>query len=63
MERKNWIVRCYDKKDNLIDSFIIKDRTEHEADNEAQALMPPETEDWTMMPESWTPKHEARVIN
>jgi hypothetical protein len=60
MERKNWIVRCYDKKDVLIDSFKIKDRTEHEADNEAQALMPRETEDWTMMPEDWTPENEAR---
>ena len=50
MERKDWIVRYYDKKDNLIDSFIIRDRTEHEAENEATGLMPPETEDWTMMP-------------
>ena len=60
MERKNWIVRCYDKKDVLIDSFKIKDRTEHEAENEAMALMPPETEDWTMMPEDWTPINDAR---
>lgn len=50
MERKDWIVRCYDKKDNLISTFKIEDRTEHEAENEATGLMPPETEDWTMMP-------------
>ena len=32
---KDWIVRYYDKKDNLIGSHIIKDRTEHEAEEEA----------------------------
>ncbi len=50
MERKDWIVRYYDKKDNLISSHIIKDRTEHEAENEAMGDMPYECEDWTLVP-------------
>ena len=46
---KDWIVRYYDKKDKLINSQIIKDRTEHEAEHEAIADMPYECEDWTMV--------------
>jgi len=46
---KNWIVRYYDKKDKQIGSHIIKDRTEHEAEEEAIADMPLECEDWTLM--------------
>jgi len=49
MENKNWIVRYYDKKNNLIGSHIIKDRTEHEAENEAMADMPDNCDDWTMV--------------
>jgi hypothetical protein len=45
---KDWIVRYYDKKDNLIGSHIIKDRTEQEAENEAIGDMPFECEDWTI---------------
>jgi len=45
---ENWIVRYYDKRDNLIESFLIKDRTEHEAENEAMAQMPDKCEDWTL---------------
>jgi hypothetical protein len=48
---KNWIVRYYDKKDKLIDSHMIKDRTDHEAQEEAIADMPLECEDWTLMPQ------------
>jgi hypothetical protein len=47
--RKDWIVRYYNKKDKLIGSHVIKDRTEHEADNEAVADMPSDCEDWTMV--------------
>ena len=47
--RKDWIVRYYDKKDKLIGSHVIKDRTEHEADNEAVADMPLDCEDWTLV--------------
>jgi hypothetical protein len=50
MDRKDWVVRYYDKNDKEISSHIIKDRTEHEADNEAVADMPLNCEDWSMMP-------------
>ena len=46
---KNWIVRYYDKKDKEIGSHTIKDRTEHEAEEEAIADMPYESEDWTLV--------------
>ena len=46
---KNWIVRYYDKKDNQIGSHSIKDRTEHEAEEEAIADMPLDCEDWTLV--------------
>lgn len=49
MERKNWLVRYYDKNDKEISHHIIKDRTEHEAENEAMADIPRECEDWTMV--------------
>jgi hypothetical protein len=48
-DTKDWIVRYYDKKDKQIGSHIIKDRTEHEASEEAIADMPLECEDWTMV--------------
>ena len=51
METKNWIVRYYDKRNNLIGSHIIKDRTEPEAENEAMGDMPYECDDWTLTPE------------
>lgn len=46
---KNWIVRYYDKKDKQIGSHVIKDRTEHEAEEEAIADMPYDCEDWTLV--------------
>jgi hypothetical protein len=49
-ESKDWIVRYYNKKDDMIGSHIIKDRTEHEAEREAVADMPYECTDWTLMP-------------
>ena len=49
-KRKDWIVRYYDKKDKQIGSAVIKDRTEHEAENEAIAYMPYECDDWTLVP-------------
>jgi len=48
---KNWIVRYYDKKDKLLGSHMIKDRTDHEAQEEAIADMPYNCEDWTLMPQ------------
>ena len=35
--RKNWIVTTYDKYDKVISEWIIKNRTEHEAEHEAIA--------------------------
>jgi hypothetical protein len=48
-EAKDWIVRYYDKRDKQIGSHIIKNRTEHEAEEEAIADMPIEAEDWTLV--------------
>lgn len=50
MDRKDWLVRYYDKNDKEISNHIIKDRTEHEAENEAMADIPRNCEDWSMMP-------------
>jgi hypothetical protein len=49
MERKNWIVRYYDRKDELIGSQIIKDCTENEAETIAVGDMPDDCEDWTLV--------------
>jgi hypothetical protein len=46
---RNWIIRCYDKNDKEIESFIIKDRTEHEAEREAESdPRVLKADDWTM---------------
>jgi len=50
VDTKDWVVRYYDKKNVLLDSHIIKDRTEHEAENEAMADMPDKCDDWTLTP-------------
>jgi hypothetical protein len=47
-ESKNWIVRYYDRKNVLIGSHLIKDRTENEAESEAVADMPDNCDDWTL---------------
>ena len=46
----NWLVRLYDKNDKVIDKFIIKDRTEREAEREAfgEVNRNSKCEDWTM---------------
>lgn len=46
---KNWIVCYYDKDIHNIGTLIINDRTEHEAENEATADMPPNCADWTLI--------------
>ena len=33
----NWIVRCYNEDDKIVQIKIIKDRTEHEAEREAES--------------------------
>lgn len=43
----NWQVVAYDEKNNVIEQWIIKDRTEHEAEKEATADLPI-CDDWTM---------------
>ena len=48
MNRYNWTVCVYDEHDNKIDQWVIKDRTEHEAENEAIADLPSNCADWTM---------------
>ena len=49
-DMKDWVVRYYDKRNVLLDSHIIKDRTEHEAENEAMADIPDKCDDWTLTP-------------
>lgn len=49
----NWIVTYYDIMDNIISSHEIKDRTEHEAEDEAIADLPYNCEDWSLMPEGF----------
>jgi hypothetical protein len=48
MERFDWLATYYDIEDDVIDTVTIKDRTEHEAEREANGLMPFECEDWTL---------------
>lgn len=49
----NWTATYYDIKDNVISQHEINDRSEHEAEDEAIADMPPNTEDWSLMPEGF----------
>jgi len=46
--RYNWKVTAYDKDNNIIEQWVIENRTEHEAENEAMADLP-ECDDWSMM--------------
>jgi len=46
--RKNWMAIYYDKNDKELGFIIIKDRTEHEAENEAMADMPKKCDDWSL---------------
>jgi hypothetical protein len=46
---KNWTATYYDKNNKIIDTILIKDRTEHEAENEAMADMPNNCNDWTLI--------------
>lgn len=50
MKRKtfDWLVRAYDKKDNVKTAIIIKDRTEQEAEKEATPTVT-NAADWTMV--------------
>lgn len=44
----DWLVTVYDKNDKVEDAFIIEDRTEHEAENEATPDVQ-DAADWTMV--------------
>ena len=48
---KNWVVTFYDKNNKIINTIIIKDRTEYEAQKEAIADIPHNCDDWTLMPQ------------
>lgn len=49
-ERMDWIVRLYNKYDVVIESYIIQDRSNHEATNEAMYYVESvsECEDWSI---------------
>ena len=49
----NWIVTYYNIYNQIISSYIIKDRNEHEAEHEACADMPCDCEDWSLMQEGF----------
>jgi len=54
MKTKNWIVRVYNEDDKIIDKWIIKDRSEHDALSEAENEMDRVSQredyaDWTMV--------------
>ena len=50
MKRKtfDWIVACYDENNKVEEAFIIEDRTEQEAEKEAQSSGVDQFDDWTM---------------
>jgi|ERR1035437_391229 hypothetical protein len=50
-EPTDWIVTTYNKSDKILKSWLIQDRTEHEAENEsASEVNKKGVDDWTMMP-------------
>lgn len=57
-DTKNWKFRAYDRGRKEIESFVIKDRTEGEAKNEAMRFVETHTllniDDWTLTPEAST---------
>ena len=49
---ESWIVRAYDKKNKVIDCWVIENRTESQAMNEASAdiqKLGADVDDWTMV--------------
>mgnify|MGYP003593690661 CR=1 FL=1 len=45
----DWVVKCYDEDNVLIDEFDILNRTEPEAEREAMAQLPANCDDWSMV--------------
>lgn len=51
--RRDWVARAYAPDGRLVEAWSIKDRTEHEASNEAEAdvkRLGSRVDDWTLMP-------------
>lgn len=44
----DWLVVSYNKFDEVMDAFVIEERTEHEASKEAEADIPKKASDWTL---------------
>ena len=49
-ETLDWVVTVYDDRDEVLDFWVIEDRTEHEAEDEAMADVAriAGAADWTM---------------
>jgi len=52
-DNRDWVVTCYDGEDEIIAQWTIKDRTEHQAEHEAEPDFPKGTEDWSLMPKKF----------
>lgn len=50
VKKTNWVVRVYDVNDDLLAAWVIENRTEFEAENEAyaEAQRIPHEADWTI---------------
>jgi hypothetical protein len=51
---RNWTVFVYNEDQEVIDEWIIKDRTQHDAHREAESEVEhrhPNADSWTMYPE------------
>ena len=49
MSNPNWLVRCYNEDNEVINSWVIQERSELEAVHEAEAdPRVLESDDWTM---------------
>jgi hypothetical protein len=62
----NWVVTCYNKSNKIIKQWTIEDRTEHEAEKEAEPNIPNDVYDWSLMPKKFwddIKKSEKRIKN
>lgn len=60
----DWLVTTYDKDDNILQEWVIKDRTEFQARREAEndpALSESNVSDWTMTPKPAKDKKAAKT--
>ncbi len=57
---KTWVVRIYDRQDNIVDEYLIENRTEHEAVKEAESdSVVLQNDSWTLTASDGTPISEA----